>query len=278
MHVLVRPQSDLRRLSDVLDRIEVLRADLADLSLVSDKLMALHLDTVFHLAWQGVSADNRNDPEQITSNVMGSLALFSTVQWAGCHCWVGVGSQAEYGPYSYALTENLPTKPVTAYGVSKLCVGMLTQKLCELAGCRYVWFRLLATYGPKDDDRHLIPSTIRQLLAGKRPTLTPGEQKWDYLYVEDAAEAILRAATTPGTTGVYNLGSGLAYSVHDIVGLIRDIIDPSLPLGIGEIPYRNDQAMLLQADISKLTRDTGWTPHTPLEIGLKQTIEWYKGA
>lgn len=275
VHVLVRPQSDLWRLSDVLDRIGVLRADLTDLSLVADELMALHPDAVFHLAWQGVSADSRNDPNQITSNVMGSLALFKTVQSGGCDCWVGVGSQAEYGPYSHALTEDLPTKPVTAYGVSKLCVGMLTKKLCELTGCRYLWFRLLATYGPKDDDRHLIPTTIRQLLAGERPALTPGDQKWDYLYVEDAAEAIARAAVIPQVTGVYNLGSEVAHSIRDTVERIRDMIDPSLPLGIGEIPYRDDQPMLLQADISKLTRATGWTPSTSLEMGLRRTLEWY---
>lgn len=274
--VLVRPQSDLWRLSDVLDRIGVLRADLTDLSLVADELMALHPDAVFHLAWQGVSADSRNDPDQITRNVIGSLALFNIVQSAGCGCWVGVGSQAEYGPYSHALTEDLPTKPVTVYGVSKLCVGMLTKKLCELTGCRYLWFRLLATYGPKDDDRHLIPTTIRQLLDGERPKLTHGEQKWDYLYVEDAVEALWRAAVIPEVTGVYNLGSGVTHAVRDIAELIRDMIDSTLPLGLGELPYRSDQIMHLQADINRIRQATGWQPQTSLEVGLRQTIEWYK--
>lgn len=274
--ILVRPQSDLWRLGDVLNQVRVLRADLNDLSPVSAELMTLRAETVFHLAWHGVSADNRNDPEQINRNVVGSLALFKAVQAAGCGCWVGVGSQAEYGPYAIPLTEDLPTRPVTAYGIAKLSVGMLTQKLSELSGCRYLWFRLLATYGPKDDERHLIPATILQLLAGKKPALTPGEQKWDYLYVEDAAEAIAGAVAHSGAAGVYNLGSGVSVSVRHIVEFIRDTIDPSLALGLGDVPYREDQLMLLQANTGKLTRDTGWTPKTTLSSGLLQTIEWHR--
>ncbi len=276
VHVLVRPQSDLWRISDVLDRVGVLRADMIDLSSVKNELMVLQPEVVFHLAWHGVGVDNRNIPEQVTHNVMGSLEFFKIVQLAGCGCWVGVGSQAEYGPYSCALTEDLPTNPLTAYGVSKLCVGLLTQKLCELAGIRYVWFRLLATYGPKDDERHLIPATILHLLAGERPSLTDGNQEWDYLYVDDAADVISRVINAPNIAGVYNLGSGVSRSVHELVEEIRDMIDPSLSLGFGEIPYRENQLMFLQADITRLTNDTGWEPRTNLGSGLKQTIEWYK--
>ena len=276
--VMVRPESDLWRLEGALDGVNVIRADLSGVGdAAADALSAAAPEVVFHLAWYGVTKEFRNDPRQVTSNVTGSLRLFEAARGAGCRCWVGVGSQAEYGPhYDGPLTEELPTRPVTTYGVSKLCVGLLTRELCELAGVRHVWFRLLATYGPKDDERHLIPAVMRQLLAGERPSLTAGEQRWDYLYVEDAAEALRRAAADETVSGVFNLGSGEAHTVRGIVERVRDMIDPSLPLGFGEVPYRPDQTMRLQADISKLRAATGWAPRTSLEDGLRQTLDWYR--
>jgi nucleoside-diphosphate-sugar epimerase len=153
---------------------------------------------------------------------------------------------------------------------------MLSRQLCESAGTRYVWLRLLATYGPKDDPRHLIPSTILKLLAAETPSLTAGEQRWDYLYVEDAAEALYEVAMNSRAQGVFNLGSGEVWSVRRIVERIRGLIDPNLPLGFGEAPYRADQVMHLQADISKLRREIDWRPRMNMDEGLKRTVEWHR--
>ena len=275
---LVRPDSDLWRLADVLDRIEVIRADLSDIKRVQSSITEAKPEATFHLAWQGVTSGFKNDARQITLNVAGSLDLFEIIRTTGCKLWVGVGSQAEYGTHNEILTEETPVRPETAYGVAKLSLGLLTQKLCELSGIRFIWLRLLATYGPKDDERHLIPSVIRRLLARERPLLTSGEQKWDYLYVADAADAIYRAAVTEDAQGIFNLSSGEAQTVRKLVEQIRNIIDPSLPLGFGEIPTLADQIMHLQADISRLREATGWTPQTSLEEGLKRTIEWSREA
>ena len=273
---LVRPQSDLWRLSGMLDRISVLRADLSDISSVASAINQAKPEATFHLAWQGVTSAFKDNPEQITLNVNGSLNLFEIVRAAGCKLWVGVGSQAEYGPHDAILTEETPERPVTAYGVGKLCTGLLTRKLCELSGVRYLWLRLLATYGPKDDERHLLPAVIRRLLAGEEVALTPGEQIWDYLFVEDAAEAIYRAAVTPQAEGVFNLGSGEAHSIRSVIERVRDLIDSSLPLGFGKVPYPTDQLMRLETSIDRLRRATGWTPRVNLEEGLRRTVEWHK--
>lgn len=274
--VVVRQGSDLWRISDILGQIKLIRADLSNIAQAADAIKAAAPTVVFHLAWHGVTSDCRNDVRQITQNVEGSLKLFEIVQSAGCSRWIGIGSQAEYGPYAVPLKEDLPTKPITTYGVCKLCVGLLIQKICELKGIRYVWIRLLATYGPKDDERHMIPAMISQLLSGDRPLLTPGEQKWDYLYVEDAAEAIYQTALAQEACGVYILGSGKAFTIRSIVERIRDMIDPSLPLGFGEVPYRSDQMMYLQGDIHCLQHATGWAPKVSLDEGLKRTVEWYR--
>jgi UDP-glucose 4-epimerase len=274
--VLVRPQSNLWRLTGLLDRIQVIRADLSDLAHAAPAIALAKPEAVFHLAWQGVTSTFKNDPEQITCNVEGSLDLFRIIESAGCRLWIGLGSQAEYGPNDKILSEDTPLRPTTAYGVAKLSVGLLTEKLCELAEMRHIWLRLLATYGPKDDERHLLPSVILQLLSGNRPRLTAGEQRWDYLYIEDAAEAIYQAALSEKAHGFFNLGSGEAHSVRSILEKARDLIDASIDLGFGELSYPTDQQMRLETSIDRLSRATGWKPQINLEAGLSRTVEWYR--
>ncbi len=274
---LVRPESDLWRLNDVLSQINIIRADLADVSSVASAVAQSKPEVVFHLAWQGVTGAFKNDPAQLEVNLTGSLKLFEIVRAAGCKVWLGIGSQAEYGRHEEILNEDTPCQPETEYGAAKLSLGRQTKELCNDAGIRYLWMRLLATYGPMDDERHLIPSVILQLLRRERPRLTGGEQRWDYLYVEDAADAIYRAAVTSNAQGVFNLGSGQSHTIRNILERIRDLIDPGLELGFGEVAYPPDQLMRLEASVERLRRATGWTPRVGLDEGLGRTVEWYQG-
>ncbi|HKO43250.1 MAG TPA: NAD-dependent epimerase/dehydratase family protein [Pyrinomonadaceae bacterium] len=272
---LVRPESDLWRLADVVDRLTIIRAELDDLSSAEGQIASARAEAVFHLAWQGVTSASRHDPAQ-EDNLTAGLRLFDVVRAAGCRVWIGIGSQAEYGPSEEVLTEDTPVQPLTAYGASKLKLGQLTKQLSESSGIRYVWLRLLATYGPKDDERHLLPSAIRSLLAGEPPKLTAGEQRWDYLYVEDAANAIYQTAINKDAQGVFNLASGETHAIREIIEQVRDLIDPSLPLELGELPYPPDQQMRLAANIDRLITATGWRPEVGIEQGLKRTVNWYK--
>jgi nucleoside-diphosphate-sugar epimerase len=152
---------------------------------------------------------------------------------------------------------------------------MLTAKMSELQDMRHTWVRLVAAYGPGDNPQHLIPSVIETLLAGKKPALTSGEQTWDYLYVEDVAKALCRIAAA-GATGTLNLASGKTIVIRQLVERIRGLVDPNLPLRFGAEPYRRDQVMHLEADISRLRCATGWEPEVSLEEGLRRTVEWHK--
>jgi len=273
--ILMRPTSDPWRIQDVLHRLHVITSDLTVIERANPAIQKFAPDIVFHLGWYGVGSRCRNDPAQVSQNLCGSLKLLQVAREAGCQRWVGLGSQAEYGRYDGILVEDLPTRPETMYGVVKLCVGLLSQELCEVYGIRFVWLRLLAAYGPMDDLEHMIPYVILSLLRGQKPALTSGEQHWDYLYVEDAASAIWQAVTRPTAQGIFNLGSGEVHTLRSIVERIRDEIDPGLPLGLGEVPYRADQLMHLQADISRLREATDWSPQVGLDEGLRRTVAWF---
>ena len=99
---------------------------------------------------------------------------------------------------------------------------------------------------------------------------------WDYLYADDVAEAFMLLADKGRDGCVYPIGSGVARPLREYIEIIRDEIDPSLPLGFGEVPYSDKQVMHLCADISKLREDTGFAPKVSFEEGARRTIEFVK--
>lgn len=276
---IVRPESDLRRLAGCRNRIGLVYADLTRLDPVAAQIRAFRPEVVFHLAWRGITRAEREDPAQIALNISAGQAIFDLVRDAGCRCWIGIGSQAEYGLTEQdreAVTEDRPAYPITNYGRAKLHLSRLTEQWCEAAGIRYVWLRLFAVYGPHDHEAHVIPYIIRSLLNRRAPSLTSGEQAWDYLYIDDAAAAIHAAALADTATGVFNLGSGDARTIRRIAESIRDAIDPNAALGFGEIAYPAGEPLYLCADTRRFQAATGWQPRVALVDGLNMTIDWYR--
>lgn len=276
--VLLRKTSDTWRISDMLPGLRVIEGDLRNLGAASAAIEAFRPQVIAHLAWYGVGNELRDDPAQVDANLLSSVALLRLGLKVQCRAWIGIGSQAEYGPQDRLLDEDAPANPTTTYGAVKLSVSLLARQLAAGSAMRVAWLRLFSTYGPKDNPGWVIPYLVTTLRRGTRPSLTACEQRWDYLYVEDAAAAICDVAAAPDARGVFNLGSGRAYVLREIVERVRDLVDPGQPLGIGEVPYRPDQVMHLQADISRLQRATGWTPKVSLEEGLRRTVQWYSGV
>jgi UDP-glucose 4-epimerase len=271
---LLRPKTNPWRISDIQQQLIVLRGDLETADAWAASLSDFRPDCVIHLAWQGVGGQYRNDARQ-SENVQSSLALLRLAHAVGARSWVGLGSQAEYGPSEVRIAEDHPKRPTTIYGDTKLAVCQTAEKTCLDNGMRFVWLRLFSSYGPKDDPSWMIPYVILELLRGNRPRLTGGEQIWDYLYVDDAAEAIARIAAHDKASGVFNLASGYGQPLRTLIETIRDLIDPKLPLGFGEIPYRPDQVMMLEGDVTRLQNAIGWTALTTTREGLAACVRWY---
>ncbi len=273
--MLARQDSDTWRVHDVIGQVRTLTGQLEHPASYRDALRDFHAETVIHLAWSGVLGKHRNDCEQAYINIPGTLALLSEAHDAGVTTFVGLGSQAEYGAVQHVIREDRMADPTTLYGASKFAAYTLCKTYSAIHNVRFAWLRLFSSYGPADNPEWMIPYLILELLQGKRPSLTAGEQRWDYLFQSDAANAVATVAHNESASGLFNLGAGEARPLRSTVEFIRDLIDPSLPLGWGEVPYRDDQVMHLQADISRLAA-VGWQPTTSLEQGLTKTVEWFR--
>jgi UDP-glucose 4-epimerase len=272
--LLIRPGSDCARLEPLPKNARAISGSLQKLP--ASEIEKFAPNVVIHAAWHGVTNQHRNDPAQIAENIEPTVRLVELARDAGAETFIGLGSQAEYGPLNRKISESDHTEPSTLYGATKLATCHLTRQLCGQFNLRWAWLRVFSTYGPMEDSSWLIPYLTQSLLRGERPKLTACEQRWDYLFGADAADAVCAVAKNPQADGVFNLGSGRAESLRKIVERLRDAIDANLPLGIGEVPYRPDQVMHLEADMTRLTAATGWTPATSLEDGLRQTVAWHR--
>ena len=271
----VRPGSAAPRVAAFDGRYRRLSLDLRDTNSVAAAMAEFAPDAVLHLAWWGVANSARFERRQVADNIETACALTEAAAAAGARAFIGVGSQGEYGALSEMREDGLP-RPTSLYGAAKVAALFLTRQLAEQAGLRHAWLRLFSTYGPRDNDGWLIPMLITEMLAGRRPRTTLGTQRWDWLHVEDVARAILAVATTQTAEGTFNLGSGQAVTVRSVVEQIRAFAAPGMELVFGEIPFRPDQVMHMQADISRLRAATGWNPQVSMEDGLRETVQWYR--
>ena len=249
--------------------LKVLECDLSDYRTLTIKD---RYDAFIHLSWEKTFGDSRDDAEAQSRNIQYTLDAVHLAERCGCSVFVGAGSQAEYGVKQVDLTPDLPVNPESGYGIAKYAAGKLSAMLCGRLGIRHCWVRILSVFGPNDGDHSLISCLIREFKTGNSPQLTRCEQIWDYLYADDAADAMLAVAENGKDGKVYPLGFGKGRKLSEYVEEVKNAIDPSLSPRYGEKAYYPHQPMYLVADIRELTEDTGWSPKTSFAEGIRHLI------
>lgn len=231
-------------------------------------------DAFYHFAWDGTYGDTRQNQLLQARNILYTLDAVYLAAALGCKVFIGAGSQSEFGHVEGVLHPDMLCDPDNGYGIAKLAAGKMSRLECQKLGLRHEWCRIVSLYGPYDGMYTMVMSGIVKLLKGERPQYTKGEQVWDYIYSKDAARAFRLAAEKGRDGAVYCFGTGQPRKLRDFICAIRDAIDPGLEIGIGELEYYPNQVMHLEADISNLTADTGFTPEYTFEAGIRETIKW----
>jgi nucleoside-diphosphate-sugar epimerase len=255
--------------------VTVVEVDLSDLKYTN--INETNIDAFYHFAWAGTTGEARNDMPLQILNIQYSIDAVKLARKLGCKTFVGAGSQAEYGRVEGLLTAQTPAFPENGYGMAKLCAGQMTRQQCETLGIKHIWTRILSVYGPYDGENSMVTSTLRRLSKGEKASFTPGEQKWDYLYSEDAARAMLLLGEKGVNGKTYVLGSGhvepLKEYIYKIQQAVKDKYGKSGEIGLGDMLYGERQVMYLGADISELKNDTGFEPNVMFEEGIRNTID-----
>lgn len=270
---IIRPNSPRIDNLPKSDKLKTIECEISEYHTILGKEQC---DIFFHLAWDKTSVAGRDDVDIQYENIGYALdAVRLSKDW-GASVFVGAGSQAEYGHVTCKLDGKTSTDPESGYGIAKHAAGKLSGLLCKQLGIRFNWARILSVYGEMDAEHTLIMYLVKTILAGEIPQLTKCEQIWDYIYSDDAASALLAIGIKGKEDQIYCIGSGGHRPLSEYVRIVRDTINPEVDLGFGARKYYPHQAMLLCADISDLTEDTGFKPMYSFEDGISRTVEYIK--
>ncbi len=231
------------------------------------------VELVFHLAAvSSVAFSLENPRETYTVNVLGMLNILEFCR--------NTGAKLVFpSSYVYGAQERLPVDelaspaPNNPYVESKLICEELCKAYNRDFGVRTVIIRFFNIYGPGQDVRFLIPKIIEGSKRGKVELFDP-QPKRDYVFVDDAVEAYLKAAQYKEKSyEIFNIGSGKSYSVQEVVEMISKLTGKKIDVTYSN-KRRKNEIMDCKADYSKAEKLLGWTPRVTIEEGLKQCINY----
>lgn len=256
--VLKRRSSSLLGFGDLADHLRFVDIEEADLGALFEQN---RFGTIIHCA-TNYGRDFIDPLSVIEANLLLPLKLLELARQHGVHRFVNTDTILDPRVNHYALAKSQFKEWLRRYSGDLACVNIAFEHF----------------YGPGDNPTKFVTFVVRSLLAEvPELPLTPGEQWRHFVYIEDAATAIQKIleATEPEHSGMYAFEVGAEHPtrLRDMVELAKRLTcAPSTALRFGALPYRPNEVMMPSIDDS-LKRATGWYPATPLEEGLRMTIE-----
>ena len=277
VYCIVEPKSDLWRLEDVKDKIQILRYDICDPRLKKE-IKKIRPRKAFHLAsLVNPERDVGIVEDMFRINVNGTINFMSAFIDSDCDAIINTGTCEEYGDNKAPFREVDLPRPVSPYSASKVAATFYCQMLYHSFNVPIVNLRPFLTYGPKQTGDLFIPSLIRHILEGRDFEMTGGQQTREFNYVTDIADGFIKASVTQAAIGrVINIGCGKDYKIIDVASKIIELSGSYVKLKIGKLPYRKGEVDRFYCDNSLAIKILNWRPKVSLDEGLRRTIEWYK--
>lgn len=271
---------------DICPGEKTVQADLLDGPRLVELVQELAPDSVFHLAGQASVARSWEIPQRtLEINVIAAVNLMEAVRQAAPKARIVlVGSSDQYGNLGEAgklVSETTETRPQTPYAVSKKAQEEMAQVYARAYGLHICMTRSFNHGGAGQREGFLIPdfaAGVARVEKGLSKSLLVGNltSRRDFTHVKDVVRAY-RLISEKGKSGeVYNVGSGVTYSAQEILDRLVDMAECPIPVEQDPARLRPSDTPVICCDCGKLTRDTDWKPEIPLDVILRETLEWFR--
>jgi UDP-glucose 4-epimerase len=237
-------------------------------------------DCIIHEAAIPSVARSVRDPIRTNdANIMGTLTVLVAARDLEIDRVVFASSSSIYGDTpTLPKIETMPPNPKSPYALTKYAGERYCELFNELYGLKAICLRYFNVFGPKQDFHSeysaVIPSFISNALSKcDLKIFGDGSQTRDFTYVKDVVQATLKAAETTAT-GIFNIASGKRISINELAEIIIRLTGSEVKINHLE-PRLGDVRDSL-ADISKARVHIGYAPEYSIEIGLQETIGWFR--
>ncbi|NOT00775.1 MAG: GDP-L-fucose synthase [Phycisphaerales bacterium] len=266
--------------------------DLTDSFAVRSLLEDCRPDIVLHLAAEvgGIGANRQNPGRFFYANMAMGLHLIEEARLFGVEKFVQVGTVCAYPKHcpvpfrEETIWDGYPEETNAPYGIAKKALLVMVQAYRRQYGFNGLFVIPVNLYGPGDncdpDSSHVIPALIRRLTEAKDSGARSvccwgsGRPSREFLYVDDAADAIVRAARVVNDSEPINIGTGVDIRIAELAGLIAELVGYD-----GQIEWdttQPDGQPQRRLDVSRALRTLGWRAETSLREGLRRTIDWWQ--
>jgi nucleoside-diphosphate-sugar epimerase len=232
---------------------------------------------LIHLA--GTRGRGVANPAEVCNevNYRATATLLKAALGAGVRRVVLVGSSEEYGPQPGPWREDMPSRPVTAYGVSKAAASRLAHELFTRQRLSVVVVRPFTVYGPGQPADMFLSQAVAAAVGGRSFAMSAGTQQRDLVFVADVVRALLAAATNQNVFGGgFNVASGAPRRLVDVARRVWQLAGATGELRVGAQEAGPAELVDTWADIRRARRLLGWTPQVSLDDGLRATIAWQR--
>ncbi|MBN2082481.1 ADP-glyceromanno-heptose 6-epimerase [bacterium] len=240
---------------------------------------AQKVSAIYHLAsiTDTTVTDQR---EMVERNVEGFRNVLRFALKRGIRV-VYASSGATYGQADGVMREDQPPAPANVYGFSKMILDNLAREAAAMSNLPIVGVRYFNVYGPREAHKGKMASMVyqlyRQMTAGARPRVfQAGQHKRDFVYVKDAVAGTLLAGQCD-RPGVFNIGSGAAFSFNEVIGCLNAALATSLEPEYIDNPYEAFYQHHTEADLTRANEVLGYRPQWLPAEGIRDYVDWLKG-
>lgn len=267
---------------DVRVNLDIRRGDIRDPSFAN--ILAEGQQIIFHLAALIAIPFSYVAPKvYIDVNVIGTMNMMEAAKRCSVEQFVQTSTSEVYGTAQFTpITEKHPLQGQSPYAASKIASDMMAEAYARSYQMPIRTVRPFNTYGPRQSERAVIPTVIRQALDPRCESIRLGSltPKRDFNFISDTVAGFMYAASGSKLVNgeVYNIGSGFSISVGEIVQQVQNICGVNKPIQHEEIRERPKESEVLEliACSTKFTSQTGWNSKVGLEEGLRKTISWWQ--
>jgi UDP-glucose 4-epimerase len=256
--------------------IKIVYCRMEELGQLPEKINERGFDVFYHLAWTGSTGADRADFALQLKNAGQTVEAVRAAHSLGCRRFIGAGTLAELDCYSYIIEDGSKPLPVSGYGIAKIAAHFMSKAECSRLGVEHIWAYLSNNYGEGNRTQNFVNFAAGLMLSGKRASFTKGEQLYDFVHVSDTARGLYLLGEKGRAFCSYYIGSTKPAKLREFIYKIRDAVDPSIELHLGEVPFNGVMQPESVFDCSKLVRDTGYSPSVAFEEGIANTVEWLK--
>jgi nucleoside-diphosphate-sugar epimerase len=274
-HVFLRPEHQPWRLREVASDLHVHAVDVAHRERMLLAVHQIRPDWVFHLAAYGAYSSQTGFTRMVDINVNGTASLLDACTETGVGAFIYTGSSSEYGYKDHPPGEDEILEPNSHYAITKASATHYCQFVARNQDFNAIAVRLYSIYGPYEEPTRLIPTLIAHGLRGTLPPLVSPTTARDFVYVDDAVDALVYLAkTSPRRGAVYNLCTGTQTSMTTVVETARKLMNIAAEPVWSSMPQRSWDTDIWVGSPAAMEKEIGWRATIDFSTGLQRTIDW----